>query len=102
METLLHADIFFFVTTLAVVIVTILLGVALMYLIIFLRNARDISEAVRAEAGNIVEDVATFRESIKDKASTINNLIGAALTAKFIKKALTPKKQSKKKPKKDA
>lgn len=47
MENLIHADIFFFITSVAVVVLTILVIIALIYFIKILKNVKDISETVR-------------------------------------------------------
>ena len=49
MNTLVHADIFFFVTTIAVVVVAAALAIALMYLVRILNDVKKIAEQVREE-----------------------------------------------------
>lgn len=52
MDTLLKADIFFFITSVAVVVLTILVIIALIYFIKILKNVKDISETVRDGVDN--------------------------------------------------
>lgn len=52
METLIHADIFFVITSVAVVVLLILSSVALIYFIKILRDISHISDAVRKGVDN--------------------------------------------------
>lgn len=65
MQEFLKADIFFFVTTLAVVLVTILVLVILFLIVKILKNVKDISDTAKHEAENISEDIATARMKVK-------------------------------------
>lgn len=65
MDTLMHADIFFFVTTIAVVLVAIVFTIALIYLIVILKRVRDIAEQVREETILFREDVHQLRDQVK-------------------------------------
>jgi uncharacterized protein YoxC len=64
MSEVLQANIFFMITAIAVVVVTIMVAVALYYVIRILRAVRDIAERVREGSEVIAEDVATVREGI--------------------------------------
>jgi hypothetical protein len=64
MNTLIHADIFFFVTTIFVVIIAIVMTIALIYLIKILHDVKTITKQVR-------EETVLFREDIKDVRGTI-------------------------------
>lgn len=55
METLLKADIFFFITTMAVIAVTLIILVAGFYLIQILKNFRDMSDTLK-KAVDVAED----------------------------------------------
>lgn len=60
METLIHADIFFFITSVAMVVLTLLLIVGLFYFLQILRNFRDISNTLKKgvdHASNHLEDL---------------------------------------------
>lgn len=67
METLIHADIFFFITSIAVVILTILLAVILAYAIIVFRNLKKVSEQVKRQAQNLETDIDTLRQCVKSQ-----------------------------------
>lgn len=91
METVIQMDIFFFVTTIAVILLTVLHAVLLVYLIKLLRDARTIVDIIRDEAGDIIEDVEELRENVKHKAKRFSGLLGAVTTARFIKRVLKGK-----------
>ena len=74
MTTLIHADIFFFVTTIVVVLVGVALVVALVYLIMILHRVRDIAEEVREETVLFREDVHDLRDSIRREGFNVRNL----------------------------
>lgn len=59
MDTLIHADVFFFVTTIAVVVVATVLTIVLLYLVKILRNVKRITEQVH-------EETVLFREDLRD------------------------------------
>jgi 5-bromo-4-chloroindolyl phosphate hydrolysis protein len=75
MDTLIHADIFFFITTIAVIIISIILGVVLYYLIKILKNVRDITESVKEETNLIRKDIQDARENIKIEGFKLKHLI---------------------------
>ncbi|MDQ3244757.1 MAG: hypothetical protein M3P22_00180 [bacterium] len=66
MDSFIHADIFFFVTTVAVVIFTILLCVALYYFIQILVNIRAISGILRGGAENAEESIKNISENLSN------------------------------------
>lgn len=61
MDTLVHADVFFFITTIAVIAITSFLVVALFYIVEILKNFRDIS--------------ATLKQGVKGASDGVENLI---------------------------
>ena len=92
MDTLIKSEIFFFITSIAVVILTILLGMAAVYLIRILRNVDDISKKAKDEAALIKEDVADLRQNIRDEGIKVKSFVN------FFKKikGRRPKKGEKK------
>ncbi|MDD5165283.1 MAG: hypothetical protein PHG25_01970 [Candidatus Pacebacteria bacterium] len=65
MQTLIHADIFFFISTIALVIISIGIVIALIFIILILKNLHRLSETVRTEAGHIAEDIDAMRAKAK-------------------------------------
>ncbi len=66
MQEVLHANIFFIITAIGVVVITILLSILLVYGIKLVRNLSDISREVKDEAHEYVDAARTFRERIMD------------------------------------
>jgi uncharacterized membrane protein len=65
MDTLAKADIFFFVTTLAIVILTLVGLVILAYVWKIVRNIKDISEHAKTEAVEIIDGVHSVKSKLK-------------------------------------
>jgi hypothetical protein len=71
-------DIFFVVTTAAVVVVAILLSYALYRIIRILRHVEHVSELVSEEGDRVREDIAEVRDKVKTeglKLALMSNLI---------------------------
>lgn len=79
MSEILHSNIFFLITSIAVIVVTILVSIGLYYVICILRAVRDIAERVREGSEIIAEDAAQLREDI---------LSGNIFSALFAKAAM--------------
>ena len=75
METIMKSEIFFFITSIAVVIMTILLGILTTYLIRIMQNVDDISAKAKDEAGLIKEDIAELRESVKTEGAKVKHIV---------------------------
>ena len=66
MDTLLKADIFFFITSIAVVVVLIIFVFMGFYLVQTLRNIRDISNKLKRAADLVEGDFETAYDQMKD------------------------------------
>ena len=69
MDTLIHADIFFFVTTIAVVVITIALTVLIIYLVKVFRNVRKITDMVSEETVLLRHDMSDLRIEIRARGA---------------------------------
>ncbi|MBI2637536.1 MAG: hypothetical protein HYW88_01420 [Candidatus Sungbacteria bacterium] len=81
MNELLHADIFFFITGIAVVFIAVVLFIALVYVIRILNDVKSVSsdikqvsEKAKEEADRVLDDVATFRGNIKKEGLRLKHL----------------------------
>lgn len=74
METFVKADIFFFVTTIAVVLLTIILSIIMFYLISILRYIRHISQIAKDQAEELSDDIDDLREEIKTKGASLASI----------------------------
>ena len=73
MNTLIHADAFFFIATIGFVILFILLAIALVYLIRLFRSVTTITKGLEANALAIGDDAQALVADIRD--SSIFSLI---------------------------
>lgn len=80
MDEFLKADIFFFIASCAVLLVTALFAVALWYVIRILRAIADIAERVREGSETFAEDLAHARERFTD-GSFIAGLVARGVSA---------------------
>lgn len=74
MDTIIHADIFFFVSTIALVVITLGLIVALVYIIKILRTISNVSEKVKDESDEILADIKNLRGTIKRQGFGLRNV----------------------------
>ncbi|MFZ2152412.1 MAG: hypothetical protein WAV09_04900 [Minisyncoccia bacterium] len=93
MESILKADIFFFVTTVAVVLLTALVATALLHLIKLLRTMRESSEIIKDTVTQVSQTVMGAHDNIGSFLQKLNvvQLIRSAFSGK--RKATTNKKQ---------
>lgn len=75
METLTLTDFFFWITGIAVIIITTLAVVALLYLIFFLRAVRQMANTAKRTAEFVSEDISQLSKDIKSKGFSIGTLI---------------------------
>jgi hypothetical protein len=69
MDTFIHADIFFFVTTIAVVVFTIALTVLIAYLVKILRSTQRIIDEIDAEVVLVRRDMSDLRSGIRERGA---------------------------------
>ncbi len=65
MEDIMKADIFFFVTTIIVVILGIISAVAIIFFVKILSRLNSLSKQVEGEVEDILLDISSFRERIR-------------------------------------
>jgi hypothetical protein len=88
MSDFLKQDIFFFITTVAVIVLTLLLGLLLIYLIRIAKTLDEITKRVRQETDIIVDEVGELRAKIKREGIKIRHF------AKFFSAFRPPKKRN--------
>lgn len=84
-ETLIHADIFFFIASIGTVIFIILTSIAIYYLIGLLKNVRNLTNSLQNKVETASENLEEMRRKISE--SLIFNLI-------FMKKKENKSKKS--------
>jgi len=84
METLVQADIFFFITAIAVVLGTLAFLIIAWYTVQILRDVREISMKAKDAAGKLETDFDILRTEMKrkgNKASAIADMVLAFLSS---------------------
>ena len=74
MDTLIHADIFFFITSIAVVVFTVCLVMIMPPLMRILRNLDRLAQHIRKEEQAIVADIQELRETLRDEGDRIRSI----------------------------
>lgn len=75
MDSLIKSDVFFFITSMAVILITILLAVGLVYVITILHTIKGISKQVKQEADLISQDIAEVRNYAYGQGWTVRGLV---------------------------
>jgi hypothetical protein len=76
--TLIKADIFFFITAIAVIFLTLLVIVSLVYVISILRTLRYIANKAKTQADLLHEDVNDLRQHIRTKGASVSSIFDLA------------------------
>ncbi len=63
---IIHADIFFFITTCVVAVFGILGAIFLIYAIVVIKNLKELSKKIKEEGAEIVDGIHEFRTSVYD------------------------------------
>lgn len=94
MESIIHADIFFFVTTLAIIVLAIGFIVLFVYLFRIVKDVQHISKKVREESDRIIGDVEEARLNVKENGLRITGVVDFIRT--LFKRNRTSRKKSEK------
>lgn len=81
MTEVLQANVFFFITAMAVVVFTIFVCVAMYFVIKILRSVSNITDRIDEGSENIAEDIKQLRTYIA-KGSLISQIIGMFIKSK--------------------
>ena len=76
MSDFLKMDIFFAVTTVAVIVVSFVLTLVLIRVLSILRKIDDVTALVREEGEQLREDIANVREQVQEGGLRIGHLFG--------------------------
>jgi hypothetical protein len=91
MDDFTQMHVFFFVTTIAVVVLAVLVSLALYYVVRILRTIHRFSEAALEEGELIREDIADLRNSVRKEGVKLKTL---AKFGKGFAKRFTPEDES--------
>lgn len=75
MNEILKANVFFFVTTVAIIVLSILIAVALVYVIHVVRNVSKISDKVREKSEDLAGDVDKLRAQVKEHGKSAGSIL---------------------------
>ena len=92
MDTLIHADIFFFITTIVLIVISIGLVVIIIYVIKILHDVSGLVSNAREEGEEIVKDIKQLRLKVKDQGLKFNFLrtfVGSILKRRRAKRGET-------------
>lgn len=64
-------DIFFIVTGSAVIIITILLAIGLLYVIMFVRTLKEVAKTAKRATELVSEDIANLRDNIQERGFSL-------------------------------
>ncbi|HEU5114674.1 MAG TPA: hypothetical protein VFT82_02825 [Candidatus Paceibacterota bacterium] len=76
--SLIHADIFFFISTIALVLITAGIVTASVYVIAILRNVRDMTDKGKEEWSEIVSDSKKLRFALRDEGVKWKHVVDLA------------------------
>lgn len=68
MDEVLHANIFFFITGIAVIVFTLLLSILLFHLITFIKTLQRIADRVEAGTATLAEDFENLRTYVTEES----------------------------------
>lgn len=94
MENLIKADIFFFITTIAVVVFSIFGAILLFYGIKIARDIQKIAEIARRESEEIIKDIDDARGAFKQKVVSLIGILSSIGLFRQQKKRSKSKKES--------
>lgn len=79
MNETLHANIFFFITSVAVVAVTLLLVIILWYVLSIVREVRAIAKNVRKASEGLERDINYLRQEVKNGGDKLVSVFNTAV-----------------------
>ena len=74
MSDLVHADIFFFISAIGIVVLTIGAAVTFYYVIGIVRDLREVARKVRTTSDELEKDFVTLRTAVKLKGAAVRSL----------------------------
>lgn len=99
MQSLVHADIFFFISTIALAVLGSFVAIGLYFLIGILRDVKEITARVNKASEHIENDLNSLRSSLRAEGSKVKGI--ADLLLGYVVRAVTPKVRRKKQKEED-
>jgi len=82
METLIHADAFFFISTIGFILVLFLVLVILLYVLQIARDIKSVFKKFKDEGGALLDDAKIFRDSIMKRKDWILAFLSSVLASR--------------------
>ncbi len=94
MSNLVHADIFFFITSIAVMLLASIFAVALVYMVFIVRDVRAIVARIRRASESLEGDLDALRSQVKQEGYKARAMVDLVLgfVGRKISKAVKPKR----------
>jgi len=93
MDVVLQTNIFFYITSIAVILVTALIIFILWYVISILRNVKDISDTAKKGTDMLAEDLVELRKNVKKDGVKARHIL------RFFLQSIVPKRRKAKRAK---
>jgi len=74
MDSLIQANIFFFITSVAVILITALVVVLLIYLVLIIKDFRGVSHKIKQETELIAMDIDSARAHIREEGADVKSI----------------------------
>ena len=84
MDTLMKADIFFFVATVGVGLMMLVMVIGLIYIVRMLHDLRSFAKTLKEKSEHILDGVEDITGNIKSKSGTISNIFTMLASAQFL------------------
>lgn len=86
MEAIAKSEVFFFITTICIVLVTLIIVVAGVYLVKIVSDIKVISKRIKEETAEVMDDLKSARESLKDRGRSLGSILAAIFALRGRKK----------------
>lgn len=93
MQTLIHADIFFFITSVFIVFLTVGFVIALFYIIPILKDMRHLSALAKEKGDKLAEDLDDLRNAVKEEGVKARSILDYFLSL-FIRRQKIGRKKN--------
>lgn len=74
MEDIVKSDWFFFITSIAIGVITVLLATLIVYSFFILRNVKKVVDTVKEESEEIISDLHEVRAHLKSKSGVLTKV----------------------------
>lgn len=74
MNPIIQANIFFFITSIAVILIAVLIVVLLIYIVLIVKDFRGVSRKIKEETDLIAMDIDSAREHIRQEGADVKSI----------------------------